>query len=129
MAIIRIHDLNFRSIIGAHSWERTNKQDVIVNLTIEYDASKASRSDRLKDALDYEALALKVGRIVERSRYQLLEKLASRILQGIMVDSASSGPKSAWKNHMLWPMPGVFPLSLKVPSKSDFFPCAGNRPW
>lgn len=86
MAIIRIHDLNFRSIIGAHSWERTNKQDVIVHLELEYDASKAAKSDRLKDALDYEALAQKIGRIVEGSRCQLLEKLAAKVLEGIMAD-------------------------------------------
>ena len=86
MATIRIHDLNFRSIIGAYSWERTNKQDVVVNLTLEYDASKASKSDRLKDALDYEALAKKIGRIVEGSRYQLLEKLAAKVLEGVMAD-------------------------------------------
>ena len=86
MGTIRIHDLNFRSIIGAYSWERTNKQDVIVNLTLEYDSSKAAKSDRLKDALDYEVLAQKIGRIVEGSRYQLLEKLAAKVMAGIMAD-------------------------------------------
>ncbi len=86
MALIRIQDLNVRALIGAHSWERTNRQDLVVNITIEYDASKASKSDQLKDALDYDALTNQVVRTIERSRYQLLEKLAFKLLEGIMKD-------------------------------------------
>ena len=86
MAIIRIHDLNARAIIGTHPWERTNKQDLLINITVEYDAAKASGSDHLKDALDYEALAHKAIKTVERSRCLLLEKLAVKLLERIMAD-------------------------------------------
>src|SRR5438105_2989824 len=86
MAIIRINDLKARTIIGTHSWERANKQDVLINIVIEYDASKASKSGSLKDALDYEAVAAKVVKMVERSRYLLLEKLTAQLLKGIMAD-------------------------------------------
>jgi D-erythro-7,8-dihydroneopterin triphosphate epimerase len=86
MAIIRINDLKVRALIGAYSWERVNKQELIVNITIEYDASKACRSDKLKDALDYESVATKVVKTVERSRYTLLEKLVCKLLEGVMSD-------------------------------------------
>ncbi len=43
MAVIRINDLKVRVLIGAYSWERVNKQELIINITIEYDASKACR--------------------------------------------------------------------------------------
>ena len=86
MAIIRIHDLNVRAIIGTHSWERANKQDLLINITIEYDAAKASGSDSLKEALDYQALANKAVKIAGRSRCLLLEKLAAKLLEGIMAD-------------------------------------------
>ena len=91
MAIIRIQDLSVRAIIGTHSWERANKQDVLINITIEYDAAKASRSDNLKDALDYQALANKALKIIERSRCLLLEKLALKLLEGIMADKRIKG--------------------------------------
>jgi len=84
--IIRINDLKVRALIGAYSWERVNKQELVINITLEYDASKASRSDKLKDALDYEAVASKVMKVVTASRYVLLEKLTSKILTGIMTD-------------------------------------------
>src|SRR5208283_3077134 len=86
MAIIRINDLKVRTIIGAHPWERVNKQELVINITIEYDASKACLSDKLKDALNYESVAAKAIKISERSRYTLLEKLAGKLLAGIMSD-------------------------------------------
>ncbi|MBI3314859.1 MAG: dihydroneopterin aldolase [Candidatus Omnitrophica bacterium] len=94
MAFIRINDLRLRVLIGTHPWERRNKQDLILNLAICYDASKASRSDRLKDALDYEALADRVTRAAQRSRYYLLEKLAARVLD--VVFAAGPGVSGAW---------------------------------
>ena len=86
MATIRIHDLRLRAIIGTHPWERKNKQDLVLNLTIQYDASKASKSDRLKDALDYEAIASKVTKAVERSNCYLLEKLTAKVLEVVSAD-------------------------------------------
>jgi len=87
MAVIKINDLKVRALIGAYSWERINKQELIINITIDYDASKACKSDKLKDALNYESVAAKVIKTVERSRYTLLEKLVYKLLSGIMADS------------------------------------------
>ncbi len=86
MAIIRINDLKVRALIGAYSWERVNKQELVINITLEYDASKACGSDKLKDALNYEAVASQAIKTVERSRYVLLEKLTAKLLAGIMAD-------------------------------------------
>jgi D-erythro-7,8-dihydroneopterin triphosphate epimerase len=86
MAVIRINDLKIRTIIGAHAWERVNQQELVINIMIECDASKACRSDELKDALNYEAVALKVIKITKRSRFALLERLAGKILKSVMSD-------------------------------------------
>lgn len=86
MAIIRINDLKVRTLIGAYSWEKVNKQELVINITLEYDASKACLSDKLKDALDYESLAARAVRIAETSRYALLEKLVGKLMSGIMSD-------------------------------------------
>ena len=94
MSTIPINDLRLRAFIGTHPWERKNKQDLILNLAICYDASKASRSDRLKDALDYEALTERVGRAVQRSRHYLLEKLAAKVLD--VVFTADPRVSGAW---------------------------------
>jgi D-erythro-7,8-dihydroneopterin triphosphate epimerase len=86
MAIIRINDLKVRILIGAYPWEKVNKQELVINITMEYDASKACLSDKLKDALNYDSVAAKVIKIAERSHHTLLEKLASKLLAGIMSD-------------------------------------------
>ena len=93
MAVIRINDLKLRAIIGAHSWERKQRQDVIINLAITYDYTKAAQSDCLKDALDYEALATLVSKVVESSKHVLLEKLASQIMK-ILLENPKI--RSAW---------------------------------
>jgi D-erythro-7,8-dihydroneopterin triphosphate epimerase len=86
MAVIHINDLKVRTIIGINPDERVNKQDLMINVTLEYDANKASKSDSIKDALDYHALSNALMRIAERSRYKLLEKLAAKLLEAIMAD-------------------------------------------
>ena len=86
MAVIRIVDLKVRAIIGAHPWEKINKQELVLNISVEYDAAKASQSDSLKDALNYEALAQKVIKLVERSQYALLEKLIAKVKGLLMAD-------------------------------------------
>jgi len=91
MALIKINDLKIRTIIGAHPWERVNKQEIVINITIEYDASKACGSDSLKDALNYEVVAAQVIKIAKRSRYALLERLAGRIVKGVMADRRVQG--------------------------------------
>ncbi len=93
MAIIYIQDLKLRALIGTHPWERKNKQDIVANITIEYDATRASQSDRLKDALDYEALVKRITQMVEKSKDYLLEKLAARILDLLKKDRQIQGAR------------------------------------
>lgn len=80
MAKVRITNLRLRTIIGTHDWERENPQDVVVNITLDYNAAKAIASDDLRKAVDYKALTKQIIKEVEASRYFLLEKLAGRVL-------------------------------------------------
>jgi D-erythro-7,8-dihydroneopterin triphosphate epimerase len=80
MAKIRITNLRLRTIIGANEWERDVEQDIVINVVIDYDATNASKSDNLKDTIDYKTLTKKIIKHVQSSRYFLLEKLADKIL-------------------------------------------------
>lgn len=84
MATIRITNLKLRTIIGTNDWERHKKQNVVINIALDYNAAKASRSDNIKDALDYKILTKKVIKTVESSSYFLLEKLADSILNIVL---------------------------------------------
>ena len=93
MATIEIQNLKLQTIIGTKEEERKNKQEVIINIKFDYDASKASKSDRIDDAVDYEALNEKIIQKVESSDFFLLEKLA-----GCLLDITLEDPliKEAW---------------------------------
>jgi FolB domain-containing protein len=93
MATIHIKDLALRTIIGIFDWEREKAQDIIINIAIEYDASRAAISDDIKDAVDYKTIKQGVIRLVESSRFNLVEKMAAEILKLVMahalVDAAT----------------------------------------
>ena len=81
---IHIRDLRLRTIIGVHERERTQRQDVILNLELETDLAAPAASDDIDDAVDYgELLRMLVGH-VEESRYHLLERLASSVADVVL---------------------------------------------
>ena len=84
MATIRITNLKLRTIIGTNDWERECKQDILINIKIGFDATKASKSDNIKDTIDYKLLTKRIIGEIEPSSFFLLEKLAKHILEIIM---------------------------------------------
>ena len=86
MAFIRIKNLKLRAVIGINDWERENKQDVIINIKLEFDASAAAKSDDIADTVDYKAIKLNVIELVEKSNYNLLEKLVDEIVHVCLAD-------------------------------------------
>ncbi len=85
MAKIRITNLRLRTVIGINDWEREAKQDVVINIALDYDATKAIAQDDLSKAIDYKALTKRIVNEVEASQFFLLEKLADQIL-GIVTE-------------------------------------------
>ncbi len=78
---IRIKDLRLRCVIGTYPQERRRKQDVVIQVRMDADLAAASRSDRIEDTVDYEAVEKRIIGAVETSSYQLIERLAGRIAQ------------------------------------------------
>ena len=76
---IHIKDILTRCIIGIYDDERKDKQDVLINITLHTDTSKAGRTDDFQYALDYKAVNKKILALVENSEYFLVEALAENI--------------------------------------------------
>ena len=76
---IHIRDLTLRCIVGVNGEERTKKQDVTVNITLEADLFGARQSDDIKDTIDYKAVKQRVVTLVEESSHFLIERLAEKI--------------------------------------------------
>lgn len=86
MAQICIKDLRLRTIIGINDWEKLNKQDIVINVWINFDASTAALSDDIEDTVDYKTITKNIIRFVEDAEIGLIEKLASAILDIIFGD-------------------------------------------
>ncbi len=78
---IEIHDLRVRTILGVRDRERRDRQEILIGLRLFVDAQKAGTSDRLADALDYDAVARRVLAFVQSTAYFLIEKLAEEVAQ------------------------------------------------
>ena len=42
--IIKIENLRLRTIIGIYDWEKENRQDLVINVSIDFDGRKARRA-------------------------------------------------------------------------------------
>ena len=76
---IYIKDLLLRCIIGINDEERINKQDIVINITMEADLREAGESDRIEDTVNYKKIKQDVIQLVEKSEYFLVEKMAAEI--------------------------------------------------
>ena len=90
-ATIRIKNLRLRTYIGIKDDEIKNKQDVVINVKIHYDAEKATDSDQIDNALNYKTITKAIIKLVEDNRFFLLEKLTADVL-----DIAAAHP---WVNY------------------------------
>jgi len=85
MGIIRIEQMEFYSYHGHYEEERIVGNRFIVDLSMETDCRKASISDKLKDALDYQK-AYDVIKEEMKEKSYLLEHIAGRILDALFIN-------------------------------------------
>ena len=76
---IHIQDLLLRCIVGINPDERENKQDVVLNITLFADLTKAAETDEIDDTVNYRTIKNQVIELVESSSFYLVEKLAGEI--------------------------------------------------
>ena len=84
---IYIRDLSIRCIIGVNQDERTEKQDVVINVILFTDTGKAGQTDALEDSVDYKRVKKAIFSLVETSEFLLIEKLADEIAKVCLDDS------------------------------------------
>ena len=80
VARINVRDLRLRTFIGFNPEEKEKKQDIVVNLEIDYLVNERALRDHVEDALDYKVITKRVIRHVENGRFLLLEKLVADVV-------------------------------------------------
>ena len=91
MVTIVIKGLRELGVHGVLPEEQTRPQPFEVDVVLTVDVSAAGESDALDDTVDYSAVAEAVSRVVTSERYQLLERLATRIGEVCRVDERVTG--------------------------------------
>ncbi len=76
---ITIKNLRLRCLIGINPDELKEEQEIILNVSYWYDFSKAVKSDRISDAVNYGEINNAIIKLVEGSKFNLAETLAERI--------------------------------------------------
>ena len=76
---IYIRDLRLRCIVGIYPEERTNKQDVLINVVLWCDLKRAGETDQIEDTVNYKFVKKRIASLVEKSEFLLIERMANAI--------------------------------------------------
>jgi dihydroneopterin aldolase len=85
---IEIRDLRAVGVHGVLPEERERAQPFSVDIVAWVDMAAAQRSDALSDTVDYGALAQLAAEVVAQRSYQLLEALAGRLADALLVSDS-----------------------------------------
>ena len=83
---IVLKGMGFYGYHGVNPEERSEGQKFVVDLVVECCLHDASTSDKIEDTINYSELFTIVKTIVEGKPYNLLEKVAKRISDKILVN-------------------------------------------
>jgi FolB domain-containing protein len=83
LAKIGFVDHKIKCIIGVNPDERIQEQDVLIDLIVTYDVSKAIENDDVEFTCNYALMAKVITSIAQEGKYKLLETLASACIDAI----------------------------------------------
>ncbi|MGL5508314.1 MAG: dihydroneopterin aldolase [Microcoleaceae cyanobacterium] len=81
-----IKDIRARGIIGILPWEREEKQDIIINITVFSDMRKAGETDDIADCVDYRMITQNVLNHAENAMRLTVEALANDLAKICLAD-------------------------------------------
>lgn len=84
--LIKIKNLEIKTILGIHDWEKTIDRQIIINAEIETDFEKSLESDNISDAIDYDSLTGKIKKLIAEKKFKLVEKMTAEVMNIIMED-------------------------------------------
>ncbi|MDY0067920.1 MAG: dihydroneopterin aldolase [Steroidobacteraceae bacterium] len=78
--------LSVDCVVGIWEWERRVKQKVVIDIEMATDIRRAAASDSIEDTVDYKKVAKRLLAFVGDSQFQLVETLAERIAQLVVLE-------------------------------------------
>ncbi|MDT8306034.1 MAG: dihydroneopterin aldolase [Anaerolineae bacterium] len=84
---IFIKDLLVRGILGINPEEREKLQDILINVALYADISRAAETDAIDDAVNYKSISKRIIDHVEASSDFLVEKLVTDLARIILCEN------------------------------------------
>ena len=81
---ISITDLEVHYCVGVPDEERARHQRLLLTVEMEFDFSKAAKSDSIADTIDYFAVSQRLLKFGDGKSWRLIEKLATDICDMIL---------------------------------------------
>ncbi|MBJ7552746.1 dihydroneopterin aldolase [Marinomonas spartinae] len=82
--IVFIEELKVQAVIGVYDWEKTIKQELLLDLEMEHDNRVPAQTDDLSKTLDYEAISNFITAFCLERQFELIETLAERLSDEII---------------------------------------------
>jgi FolB domain-containing protein len=76
-----IKDLLVHGIIGVNDWERKKPQEILINIVLFADLSKAGKSDNIDDSVNYRTVSKKIQEHAETAERLTVEALAADLAE------------------------------------------------
>ncbi len=83
-----IKNLLARGIIGVHDWERNRPQNILINITMFTDTSRAAQTDELKDCINYSTMSKRLLAHAESVNRLTVEALANDLARICLEEEA-----------------------------------------
>jgi len=81
--IIKIKQLNVKSIIGTETWGKKKLQPIIVDVIVYTDIMKCGETDELEDTIDYSEIVKSVVKFSEEGSFDSLQEYTIKLIQNI----------------------------------------------
>jgi FolB domain-containing protein len=82
--IIKIENLRLRTVVGIFDWEKKVKQDIVINIEIEFDGREAIEKDDIEFTVDYKSITKKIISEIEGKEFNLIERIAGDAVRIIL---------------------------------------------
>lgn len=108
---ISIIDLEVFYRVGVPDEERSQPQRLLLTLEIDFDISRATKSDALTDTIDYFAVSQRLLKFGEGREWKLIEKLAADIADMVL---AEFKPQNVTVEIKKFPIPQARHVAISV---------------
>ena len=86
MDIIYLHGIKCPCTIGVWEWEKTITQTLVLDIEVAVDNKKVAQTDDLNDAVNYQALAMRVQNYAKENSFKLIETLVERLADIVLAE-------------------------------------------